>query len=86
MVTLQDEFNELQEIKRIIEGQTFQRLFVKPLKDYRFKQKNNFFSDSMKDQWRKGGRVEGINEFFKILKQIDNDFKNKYHDLESQKG
>jgi len=76
-------YKELFEIKRIVESQEFQKYILKPMKDYRFAQKNNFFSDSVKDQWRKGGRVEGVNELLKILKTIDNDFKNERYDVET---
>lgn len=80
--TLQREYQQLLEMVRIIEGEEFQKFIVKPLKDYRYKQKNNFFSDSLKDQWRKGGRVEAINEFLKILAKVKLDCKNKLTELE----
>lgn len=81
-----DEYQELLEINNTIESETFQKYIMKPMKDYRYAQKNNFFSDSLKDQWRKGGRVEAINEFLKILKELNTQLKNKRFDIENTPG
>jgi hypothetical protein len=80
MDTLQ-ELNELREVKRMIESDLFQKYFAKPLRDREDEIKNNFFSDSLRESWRKGGRKEGIEEFFKILKQINREYKNKKFDI-----
>lgn len=77
---MENELEELQEVKIMIESGLFQKYFAKPLRERQGEIANNFFSDSLKDAWRKGGKKEGIEEFFKILKQIDRDFKNKQFD------
>jgi hypothetical protein len=84
MPTIKEEYEELIELKGMVESPIFQKFISKPLKDYRFEQKNNFFSDSVKDQWRKGGRVETVNLFFRWLKQYDKDLDNKRFDLDGR--
>lgn len=77
------ELEELMAAVRMIESDTFQKFIVKPLRDEEDKLKTAFFSDSLKDAWRKGGKKEGIELFFKILKNIHIDEKNKRFDLDN---
>ena len=79
---LKREVEELIEIKSQIESAVFQKYIVAKLREKQNALKVNFFSDSLKDSWRKGGRMEGINEFFDILKEIDIDFRNKKDELD----
>jgi hypothetical protein len=81
-MTIQEELNELFEIKAQIESPTFQKYICKPLREKQDKLKVSFFSDSLKDSWRKGGKYEGIEEFFEILKQINCDIENKRDEIE----
>lgn len=81
-MTLQEKLQELFEVKVMIESKLFQEYFCQPLRDKQGKLKVNFFSDSLKDSWRKGGRHEGIQEFFEILKQIDTDIKNTKYEMD----
>lgn len=82
-MTLRKKLEELYELKRLIESEEFQKYLAKPLREKQSKLKTDFFSDSLKDSWRKGGKYEGIQEFFKILKEIDNDIKNTKYELEN---
>ena len=74
------ELEELQAVRIMIESEVFQRYFVKTLRDKENKTKADFFSDTLHESWKKGGYIEGIEEFFKILKIVDRDFKNKQFD------
>jgi hypothetical protein len=68
---------ELYDLKAMIESPLFQENIVKPLRDEQGKIRNNFFSDSLKESWRKGGRIEGIELFFDNLKKINEQIKTK---------
>jgi hypothetical protein len=80
-MTLQEELEELYELKRMIESRVFQKYLAKPLREKEDSIKSDFFSDSLKESWKKGGKIDGIEEFFKLLK-IDTDIKNKKDELE----
>jgi hypothetical protein len=67
----------------MIESQDFQEHFCKPLREKQNELRLNFFSDSLKDAWKKGGKYQGIEEFFEILKQLNVDIKNTQDELES---
>lgn len=81
MKTLQKQLEELYELKRMIESEVFQAYLCQPLREQQDKLRLNFFSDSLKDSWRKGGKFEGIQEFFNLLK-IDTDIKNLKDEIE----
>ena len=83
-MTLQEELEELIDIKSQIESKVFQKYICKPLREKQDSIKTDFYSDSLKESWRKGGNLDGIEEFFSTLRQIDVDFKNKRDELESQ--
>jgi len=83
-MTPQEQLAELYELKRYVESRTFQDNIIKPLRKRQDELHLNFFSDTIKEAWRKGGKYEGIKEFFSILKDIDNDIKNLKYELESQ--
>lgn len=70
---------QLYDLKRAIESDPFQEFFIKPLRKEQSNISNNFFSDSLKDAWRKGGRKEGIEEFFKRLKILNEEIKSLEH-------
>ena len=82
-MTLQEDLEELYELKRIIESRVFQKYLAKPLREIQDNIQSDFFSDSLKESWKKGGKIEGIEEFFKLL-DIGSDIKNKKDSLESQ--
>lgn len=82
-MTLRKKLEELYELKRQIESEEFQKYFAKPLREKQSKLKTDFFSDSLKDSWRKGGKHEGIQEFFEILKQIDTEIKNTKYEIDT---
>lgn len=77
-------YEDLLELRRAIESEPFQKYVLKPFKEYRQAQKNNFFSDSLKDSHRKGGRVEAVNEFLNILKVVDENFKEQLRQVDEQ--
>lgn len=68
---------ELYDLKAIIENPLFQEHIVKPLRKEQGNIRNNFFSDSLKESWRKGGRIEGIELFFDNLKKINEELNSK---------
>ena len=81
--TLQNEINELMELKRMIELQSFQERVYKPMVEERNKLRTAFFSDTVKESWRKGGKQEGIKIFLKLIEEIPNDLKNKMDEFNS---
>ena len=85
--TLQAEIEELMAIHNMIETKVFQKYLAKPMKEERDKLRTAFFSDSLKDSWRKGGKQEGIQVFMKLIENVHLDLKNKLAELEdSQRG
>lgn len=84
-MTQEEEISELLEVIRMIESDLFQKFFAAPMKRERDKLRTAFFSDSLKESWRKGGRQEGIELFFDIVKQIPADLKNKKYELEDSR-
>lgn len=65
---MRSDFDELFELQTIVESEVFQKHIAEPMKKFIKEQRNSFFSDSLKESWRKGGRVEGARELFRILK------------------
>lgn len=82
-MTTQQEIDELLAAKVMIESELFQKFFAKPLKEKRDALRTAFFSDSLKESWRKGGKQEGLNEFFDILRWVPSELKSKIHELEN---
>lgn len=80
---LKQEIEDLTSLKFFIEGREFQEYFCKPLRAKQDELRLSFFSDSLKDAWKKGGKYQGIEEFFDILKQVNVDLTNKRDELES---
>lgn len=72
----EDRRKNLINLKVAIESPAFQEMIAKPMKEYMREQNNNFFSDNLKDSWRKGGRVEAVKKFFSLIGDIDTDLKN----------
>lgn len=79
--TLQEEVAELVAIANMIENPLFQKYLAKPMKEERDKLRTAFFSDSLKESWRKGGKQEGIQVFMKLVENIHVDLKNKLNEL-----
>ena len=79
--TLRYKLDELIELKGHISSEVFQKYIVKPMRAYEKEQRNDFFSDSLKNSWRKGGRVEGVKKFFSTLEQVEVDLGNVKHEL-----
>lgn len=80
--TLQQEIEELMAMHNMIETKVFQKYLAKPMKEERDKLRTAFFSDSLKDSWRKGGKQEGIQVFMKLIENVHLDLKNKLAELE----
>lgn len=81
METLQNEVNELIEMEMMIQNPLFQKYFAKPMKEERDKLRTAFFSDSLKESWRKGGKQEGIKLWMSLVENIHADLKNKKNEL-----
>lgn len=79
---MNEELEELREVQRIVESDVFQNYFAKPMKEERDKLRTAFFSDSLKESWRKGGKQEGIKFWMELVEQAHTDLKN----LESSEG
>lgn len=82
MATLPEEIAELMTLHNYIESAVFQKYLAKPMKEERDKLRTAFFSDSLKESWRKGGKQEGIKLWMNLVEQVNVDLKNK---LEEQK-
>ncbi len=83
MNKLKKELEQLEEAKIMIETETFQKFFVRPIKKKMDDKAIQFFAEDLKENWRTGGQVEGLNEFLNILKTINTDYKNKKFELEN---
>jgi hypothetical protein len=84
--TLQAEIEELMAMHNMIETAVFQKFLAKPMKEERDKLRTAFFSDTLKESWRKGGKQEGLQVFMKLIENIHLDLKNKLQELEDSKG
>lgn len=82
-MTLQEEVNELREMQMMIQNPLFQKYFAKPMKEERDKLRTDFFSDDLKESWRKGGKQEGIKVWMDLVEQIHVDLTNKKEELEN---
>lgn len=85
-MTLQEEIKELEDLMYFISQPNFQEYIAQPLRKEQEKIKNNFFSDSLKESWRKGGKKEGIELFFKQLKNIKQTLDVKRIELSSRES
>ena len=83
--TLQVEIGELNTVKEMIQTELFQRYFAKPMKEERDKLRTDFYSDTLKESWRKGGKQEGIELFFKLVEGVHQDLKDKRQEVEDSK-
>lgn len=89
MQTLRDkeELDELVAMHNIIETKVFQKFLAKPMKEERDKLRTAFFSDTLKESWRKGGKQEGIKLFMTLVENVNLDLKNKLQEIEdSEQG
>lgn len=76
-------YNELFETKRMIESKLFQTYIVGRMREYQEKLKDAYDCESLRELATIKGRKQGSEEFFKILKTIDHEFKNKKTDIEN---
>ena len=82
-MTLKQEVEELMAIKNMVQTEVFQKYFAKPMKEERDKLRTDFFSDDLKESWRKGGKQEGIQIWMSLVEQANVDLKNKLEELET---
>jgi len=75
--TLTAEIAELMTMHNTIQSEVFQKYLARPMKAERDKLRTAFFSDSLKESWRKGGKQEGITLFMKLVENIHSDLNNK---------
>lgn len=81
-MTIQEEIDELMAMHNLIESKVFQKYLYKPMKEERDKLRTAFFSDSLKDSWRKGGKQEGIKIFMTLVENVNMDLTNKLKEIE----
>lgn len=81
-MNLQKEFNELLEIKTIIENKAFQDFIIKPFRDYQAKMKGAYDCKTLQEIAALKGRKEGTDLLFDILKDIESDYQNKRKEIE----
>lgn len=79
-----NKLDKLIQVKEMIESENFQEFFVKPIKEKIARLQVDFFQDDLKENWRKGGLKQGLEEFIGILKQIDTDYKNEKFEQSSK--
>jgi len=83
-MTSQEEYSELYEITRMIRSDVFKKFIVDHIKEKQSKIKHNFFVSDLKESWRAGGNNEAMKDILGLFADIENDFKNKKAELESQ--
>jgi hypothetical protein len=79
---LNDEINEYLEIRQQIESQVFQKFIVEPLRKYQEGLKNAYDCQTLIELATVKGKKAGVDEFFKTLKRIDVEFKNKKNEID----
>ena len=80
---LKEEYAELHEVKRMIEGKLFQSYIVEPIRKYQDSLKAAYSCNTLKEIATIRGEKKGSDKFFNILKEIDVEFKNKRFELEN---
>lgn len=83
--TLQTEIDELVMMRDLIDSEVFQKFIAKPMSRAKKKltsEPHDFFVNDVKESWRKGGKLEGIEVYMKLVEGIHVDLKNKLHELE----
>ncbi len=89
-MTVQEEVNELLEVSMMIQNPLFQKYFAKPMtseKNKRVRGASNYFNETLKESWRKGGQLEGIELWMTLVENIHSDLNNKKQELkDSERG
>lgn len=80
---LQKEVNELREVVDMIGTPTFQTFIAKRFRDEQESLKLSFFSKDLREQWRKGGKYEGLEYLFDVIRELQEELKSKQFDLET---
>jgi len=75
-MTPKEEYAELHEVKRMIEGKLFQKYFVDPIRAYQDTLRAAYSCETMEEIATIRGEKKGSDKFFHILKDIDKDFVN----------
>lgn len=81
-MTLQEQLEELYDIKVKIESSNFQKYIAKPLREKQDALKNAYDCKSLIELATIKGKKQGIEEFFDVLKQIDCDIRNIKTEIE----
>ena len=81
--TLQEQHKELYEVRRMVENKLFQKYFAEPIKKYQDALGKSYDCKTLQELATLKGKYQGSDKFFKILKEIDNDFKNSKYDIEN---
>ena len=83
--TLQTEIDELVMMRDLIDSEVFQKFIAKPMSKAKKKltaEPHDFFVNDVKESWRKGGKLEGIEVYMKLIEGIHVDLKTKLYELE----
>jgi len=83
--TLQAEIDELVMMRDLISSEIFQKFIAKPMskaKKEMTASPHNFYVESVNESWKKGGKLEGIEIYMKLVEAIHADLKNKIYELE----
>ena len=83
-MTTKEEYAELHEVKRMIEGELFQKYIVERVRAYQDTLKAAYSCDTLKEIANIRGQKKGSDQFFNILKDIDKDFVNKKFELSDE--
>jgi hypothetical protein len=83
-MTLQQELDELYDLKAKIESHSFQKHIMKPLYEEIDSLKASYQCESLRELATLKGKNQGLRFLINRLKEIDVELKNKRYELESQ--
>lgn len=79
----QQKWDNLLQIRDVIEKPVFQEMIVEPMREYQAKLEKAYDCKSLTELATVKGKKEGSEQFFKVLKEIATDFKNTKDEIES---
>lgn len=85
MPTLQERLDKLVAINNMIQSEVFQEFIARPMteeKNKRVRGPANYFNETLKESWRKGGQLEGIELYMKLIENIHLDLKDALREIE----
>jgi|WetSurMetagenome_2_1015567.scaffolds.fasta_scaffold470939_2 hypothetical protein len=85
-MTIKEELNELYEFKIMVESRLFQKFLMEPLKKEIESLKNAYDCDEINELHFLKGKEKGLRYVIEILKQKDNDTRNKKTEVDNSDG